>query len=163
MPDVRIVDVDADTLDAVLEVRPRPGQEAWVRPVAWYVAKAAYDGGVWQPLALLSEGQVVGFAQTAFDPGDGSWAIGGVVVDAEQQGRGIGRAAIEGLIDRLRADPRCRLVALAVAEDNTAARELYRSLGFVPTGDRDDDELVMVLAPNAPNAPDAPDAQGPTG
>ena len=36
-------------------------------------------------------------------------------------------------------------VALTVHEDNTVARGLYRSLGFTETGERDDDELVMVL------------------
>ncbi len=151
MPVVEIAEVDAANIADVLEVRARPDQEAWVRPVAWYVARAAYDGGVWQPLALLSEGAVVGFAQAAFDPGDSSWTIGGVVVDAAQQGRGIGRAAVRALVDRLRADPACRLVALTVAEDNAVAGGLYRSLGFVESGDRDDEgELVMTLAPAPP-------------
>ncbi len=106
---------------------------------------------MWQPLALTLDGAVVGFAQAAFDADDGSWTIGGVVVDAGHQGRGVGRAGMRALVDRLSADSRCRLVALTVAEDNATARALYRSLGFVETGDRDEaGELVMTLATDPP-------------
>ncbi len=45
MPDVQVVEIDADNVEAALSVVPRPEQEAWVRPVAWYVAGSAYDGG----------------------------------------------------------------------------------------------------------------------
>jgi diamine N-acetyltransferase len=144
VPEVRVVPVDADNVEAVLAVTPAPGQDAWVRPVGWYVAKAAYDD-VWTPWALTADGAVVGFLETAFDPSDSSWCIGGVVVDAAEQGHGIGRAAMRQLVADLRTRPGCRLVALTVHEDNVAARALYRSLGFVENGERDGDELVMVL------------------
>jgi diamine N-acetyltransferase len=144
VPEVRAVAVDADNVEAVLAVTPRPGQEAWVEPVAWYLAKAAQDG-VWTPWALTADGVVVGFLETAFDPSDGSWCIGGVVVDAAHQGRGIGRTDMRQLVADLRSRPGCNLVALTVHEDNTPARTLYASLGFTETGERDDDELVMVL------------------
>jgi diamine N-acetyltransferase len=149
VPEVRVVAVDADNVEAVLAVAPRAGQDAWVRPVSWYVARSAYER-VWTPWALVADGEVVGFVETAFDPGDASWCIGGVVVDAAQQGRGIGRAAMQVLVDDLRSRPGCRLVALTVHEDNAAARALYRSLGFAETGERDDDELVMVLPAPGP-------------
>ena len=149
MPKVEVVPIDADNVEAVLAVAPRPGQDAWVRPVSWYVAKAAYDR-VWTPWALTADGVVVGFLETAFDPSDGSWCIGGVVIDAGQQGRGIGRAAMQQLVADLRGRPECCLVALTVHEDNAVARALYRSMGFTETGERDDDELVMVLPAAGP-------------
>lgn len=144
VPEVEIVPVDAENVEAVLSVTAAPGQDAWVQPVSWYVARSAF-GGAWTPWALAVDGAVVGFLETAFDPDDSSWCIGGVVVDAGQQGRGVGRAAMERLVADLRGRPGCRLVALTVHEDNTVARGLYRSLGFTETGERDDDELVMVL------------------
>src|SRR4051812_45044807 len=113
VPEVRAVAVDADNVEAVLAVTRRPGQEAWVGAVAWYVAKAAQDG-VWTPWALTADGVVVGFLETAFDPSDGSWCIGGVVVDVAHQGRGIGRTAMRQLVADLRSRPGCNLVALTV-------------------------------------------------
>jgi diamine N-acetyltransferase len=144
MPEVQVVPVDADNIEAVLAVAPSPGQGAWVHPVSWYVARAAYDA-VWTPWAVTSDGVVVGFLETAFDPSDGSWCIGGVVVDAGQQRRGIGRTVMQQMVADLRGRPECRLVALTVHEDNAAARALYLSLGFAETGERDDNEVVMVL------------------
>src|SRR4029079_9535167 len=111
MPKVEVVPIDADNVEAVLAVTPRPGQDAWVRPVSWYVAKAAYDG-VWTPCALTACCVFVACLETAFDPADGSWCIGGVVIDAAQQGRGIGRAAMQQLVADLRGRPECRLVPL---------------------------------------------------
>ena len=150
MPDVQVVEIDADNVEAALSVVPRPEQGAWVRPVAWYVARSAYDGGVWQPLALTRDGAVVGFAQapstrtTAPGRSAASWWMPGTRAAG-------GTGGVRALVDRLSADSRCRLVALTVAEDNATARALYRSLGFVETGDRDEDgELVMTLPTDPP-------------
>ena len=64
------------------------------------------------------------------------------MVDGASQGRGIGRAALETLIIWLAAKPNCREVALSYEPDNVVARKLYADLGFVETGEWEDDELV---------------------
>jgi diamine N-acetyltransferase len=64
------------------------------------------------------------------------------VIDAAAQGRGIGRAALEAMIARLAADPECHEVALSYDPENEVARRLYAGLGFVETGEMEDDELV---------------------
>ena len=78
----------------------------------------------------------------AIDDADGSRWIGGVVIDAAAQGRGIGRAALETLIARLATALDCHEVALSYGPENRVARGLYASLGFVETGEHEDDELV---------------------
>jgi diamine N-acetyltransferase len=40
---------------------------------------------------------------------------------------------------------------LTYRSDNTAAASLYASLGFVPTGEMDDDEVVAELRPAGPD------------
>jgi diamine N-acetyltransferase len=52
-----------------------------------------------------------------------------VVVDLEP-GRGIGRAAVRALRERLIAEPGGPNVALSSEPDNTVAHALYRDLGF---------------------------------
>jgi ribosomal protein S18 acetylase RimI-like enzyme len=51
------------------------------------------------------------------------------------RGRGLARRLVEARADWARERGAVRL-ELAVAEDNQAAKALYRSLGFVPTGER---------------------------
>jgi diamine N-acetyltransferase len=140
-----VAEVSADNIEAVLAVTPRPEQLRHVNPVAWYVAMAAHEG-VWQPVALVGEdGQVVGFAQWAWDDSDSTYTLGGVVLDARHQGCGLGRAVLDALVAHVRAQPRPGTVVLTVHADNELARGLYARYGFVETGEVLDGELVMVL------------------
>jgi diamine N-acetyltransferase len=148
VPDVRVQPLTADNVEEVLDVTPRPDQGRWVRPVAWYVARSAYER-VWTPVAFLAGDEVVGFAEWAYDPSDRTYCIGGVVVDARHQGQGYGRAAIRSLVAHLRQRPDCHDIALTVHDDNAAARRVYDALGFAATGEHIGDELVMVLREQA--------------
>lgn len=148
-PAVSVSDLTADNVEAVLDLEVHPAQLRWVRPVAWYVARSAYEQ-VWSPVAFLHEGAVVGFAEWAYDPSDDTHCIGGVVIDARRQGQGLGKAAMRALISYLRAKPDCRTIALTVHEDNEPAQAIYRSLGFTETGERQEGELVMLLGPDVP-------------
>jgi diamine N-acetyltransferase len=63
------------------------------------------------------------------------------VIDAAHQGRGIGRATMEAALDRFTRDGATN-VALSYSPENEVARHLYRSMGFVETGEMEDDEIV---------------------
>ena len=144
MADLRLVDVDAGNWREVAAITPRPHQQRWVEPTLHYLSLCHY-GGVWKPLAALVDDQVVGFAMWAYDEDEANYWIGGVVLDPERQGQGVGRALVTALMQRLAALPDCHELALSIAEDNTVARGLYRSLGFVETDERIDDEMVARL------------------
>ena len=58
-----------------------------------------------------------------------------------RQGRGIGRATMEEALDRFTHDGATN-VALSYSPENEVARHLYRSMGFVETGEMEDDEIV---------------------
>ena len=64
-----------------------------------------------------------------------------MTIAAHRQGRGLGRSAVEAALDHLRAQG-CASAALSYLPDNGRARKLYASLGFVETGEMEDDELV---------------------
>ncbi len=138
---VDLVEVTAANWRDVAGVTPQPGQERFVAPTTYYLCLAHY-GQIWHPLAIVVEGKVVGHVMWAIDDADGSHWIGGFVIDGASQGRGVGRAALETLISWLAAKPNCREVALSYELDNLVARKLYADLGFVETGEWEDDELV---------------------
>jgi hypothetical protein len=46
-----VVGLTADNVEDVLAVSPFPEQLQYVNPVAWYVARSAYQN-VWQPVGL---------------------------------------------------------------------------------------------------------------
>lgn len=132
----------------IAAVRPAGAQRDWVADTTYYLCLSAY-GELWRSCAISSEGTVVGHVMWAVDPDDGSHWIGGFVIDVDRQGQGLGRAAVEALIDLwTRAEPSLsgtvfREAALSVSPANEAAVGLYRSLGFVETGEVEDDEIVL--------------------
>ncbi|QKE85250.1 GNAT family N-acetyltransferase [Arthrobacter sp. NEB 688] len=140
-PPVVLSPVDATTWRAVAALRVAPEQEAFVAAPLHYLALCAY-GGVWSALAASVEDEVVGFLMQGVDDEDGSVWLGGILVDARHQGRGVGRAMVTAALDRWAAQAAGAGFALTYDPANTRAAGLYRSLGFVETGEVDDDEVV---------------------
>jgi len=142
---VTVTPVTAENWRLVADLDVRDEQRAFVAPVTYYLALCAYDQGPWQPLVVYGGAIVVGFVMEAVDASDGSYWIGGVVIDSGSQGRGFGRATMEVMIARARAASRPS-VGLSYHPDNTVARQLYASLGFVETGEVDGHEGVSRLS-----------------
>ena len=124
---------------AALEVADE--QEELVASVAYYLALCAYADTPWRPLAVRVSDEVVGFIMWGRDPADGSFWIGGLVIDRRHQRRGYGREVIRQLLERAAAEG-YRSAALSYDPRNTVARALYADLGFEETGEVEDSETV---------------------
>jgi diamine N-acetyltransferase len=138
---VILEDVRADNWRACAALDVEPPQQRFVAPVAYYLALCAYGDSPWQPLAVRAEAEVVGFVMWGVDPADGSFWIGGLIIDRRHQRRGYGRAVITHLLERATSDGH-QEAALSYDPQNTEARSLYARLGFVETGEVEDDETV---------------------
>mgnify|MGYP000915423731 CR=1 FL=1 len=102
-----------------------------------------------QPLAICADGAVVGFAmyeESEDDDGTIEFNIFRLMIDHRHQGHGHGRRAMERLIARFQADPRPHRITTCFVPDNSDARRLYASLGFVEVGQDDDGEIIAELA-----------------
>lgn len=109
-------------------------------PVARYLCLAHFEGD-WHSLGIEFEGSIVGHVMWAVDPVDDSTWLGGLVVDAGFQGRGIGRAAVLECLELFEKGGVVN-AALSFSPDNEVARRLYADLGFVETGEMEGDEIV---------------------
>ena len=98
-----------------------------------------------KPELRAADHAVVGHVMWAYDGDDGTHWIGGMLIDAAEQGKGVGRAALQATIRMLNALPGARQIRLSYHPDNTAAARLYADAGFRRTGDREDDEVVVAL------------------
>lgn len=144
VPEVEVRPIDGGNFRDALDLEVTEEQGAWVTSTARYLALCAY-GGMWLPLGLYADGGMVGFAMWARDPDDGSHWIGGFLVDRSHQGRGLGRAAMLAIMAYLRDAQGATQLALSYAPENAVARQLYASLGFAETGEREGSELVARL------------------
>ena len=97
-----------------------------------------------KPELRAADHAVVGHVMWAYDGDDGTHWIGGMLIDAAEQEKGVGRAALQATIRMLNAAPGARRPA------DQAVLSPGQHRGRPPvcrrrTGDREDDEVVVAL------------------
>ncbi len=141
---VRIVPVGHANWRAVADLDVAEDQRRFVGPTTGYLSLTHLGEEGWAPLAILADGETVGFAMWAHDPSDDACWIGGFLIDRAHQRRGHGRAAMEALIAMAQASG-AREVKLSYDAENGVARALYEGRGFGETGELVDNEIVVSL------------------
>jgi diamine N-acetyltransferase len=140
MMEILLVPIDRSNYRAMWRLKLKPEQQTFVSPPAWSLARcyvrAFGDEFEHLPHLIQADGEVVGYATIACNPdSDEDYWIDDIMIDASQQGRGYGRAAVtETIRVILRRYARCRAVQLTCFRANLNAAALYISLGFKPTG-----------------------------
>lgn len=138
--------VDDDNWRAVADVAPRDDQRRFVAALGARYLLLSTRSEVWTSLAVYADETVVGHVMWGVDD-DGSHWIGGMLIDAAEQSRGVGRATVQTLAAWLSARDGNPPVRLSYHPDNTQAATLYSSLNFHPTGELDDEELITQQTP----------------
>jgi diamine N-acetyltransferase len=135
--------VDRSNHKKLFHMQLRPEQVTFVTPPRWTLARCyvKFFGEDFEhlPHLIRAGDEVVGYATTACDPNsaDNYW-IDDIMIAAEHQGKGYGRAAMVEVLKMIVARyPRCTAVQLTCFRANATAEALYRSLGFEPTGEVD--------------------------
>jgi len=150
---VTLREITADTVRAVTKLAVTEYQNRFVAPNAVSLAQALFAPEAWYRAIYLDE-EPVGFVMLSDDslidplpqnPEVGVWRF---MVDAKHQYKGIGRAAMLLVIEHARSKGFKKL-ALSYVPEEGGPEQLYLSLGFRPTGEVDEDEVVMELALSA--------------
>jgi len=136
--------VNRDNWREVAMLTVTESQREFVAEPSYYLALCCY-GELWQPLAIYSDEQVIGFLMWAVDNDDGSCWLGGILIDQNHQRRGYGRRAIQTAIAMLSDKHGYKNFALSYSPDN-AAKHLYHKLGFTETDEWEGDEIVARLS-----------------
>lgn len=136
--------VSKENWRAVCALQVEDGQKTFVADPGYYLNLYHYEG-LWHPFAIQMSDSVIGLLMWAIDDADGSCWLGGILIDKRYQGMGFGRQAVLAAIAKLSSEHGCRQFALSYLPGNTRARHLYLSLGFVETGEAEDDEIVARL------------------
>jgi len=117
-------------------------QKNFVASNMYSLAEAKADG-VSNPRAVYADEQLVGFIMYDFNTDEKRGYITRLMVDKGHQGHGYGRAAMQQVIDRFKANPDCREIYTSVDPENDVAKGLYVRLGFTLTGEVVDGEAVL--------------------
>jgi diamine N-acetyltransferase len=149
MTTLRIEDLSAATIVAANRLSLKPGQEEFIAPTTYAVEMGVADPQkTWQRVVLDGD-VVVAFVRAYFDAEASSdylrAAVWRINVDAEAQGKGAGRLAIDAVLDEARTRGFERVTV--VYEPGAGGPEaFFRRIGFSPVGESDYGEVVAEIA-----------------
>ncbi|MBQ3393589.1 MAG: GNAT family N-acetyltransferase [Oscillospiraceae bacterium] len=92
---------------------------------------------------ITIDGEPTGMALYYDCPELEAYDLSQLFIDERFQGRGYGKKAAELLIETMKKEHRFDRIVLCYKEGNEAAEKMYLDLGFVHTGERDLDEIIM--------------------
>ncbi len=147
---VSLREVTADTLSAILALDVAPGQRGLVASNAKSIAEAHFEPAAWFR-AVYAGDEPVGFAmlydptRTAAPETPGICWLWRLMIDARQQRRGYGAAAVRQLIAHVKTLPGVRAFRVSYVPGDGDAGAFYRRLAFCDTGTVDDGEIVLEL------------------
>lgn len=101
----------------------------------------------YEPRAIYADGQMAGFLMYCPDvetDQEGVFWVFRLMTDQRLQRKGIGSRAIELAIAEI-AERGGRTVKISHVPDNVVAAALYKRLGFVPTGEVEEGEVVLAM------------------
>lgn len=98
----------------------------------------------WGAFAVYAAEQMVGFVMYEDDYEQEAWWISSLMISADQQGKGYGKAAVRALLPLLE-EAGCGEIWVGYADDNLAARRVYQSAGFTEFGLDEDGDMVAHL------------------
>lgn len=141
--DTTLREITRETLLDVLRLKVAPEQARFVAPNAVSIAEAHFSPDVAWFRAIYFGETPAGFVMLEADESKPRYFLWRFMVDARYQGRGIGRRAIELVMDHVRTRPGATELVTSCVPGDGGPGPFYEKLGFVYTGAEEEGELVM--------------------
>ena len=136
-------EITKETVRLVTALDVGPYQHGLVAPNSVSIAEAHFEPKAWFRAIYFGE-EPAGFAMVWRDPAERVFYIWRFMVDARFQGKGVGRRALELLLDEARGDG-IDEVTLSVVPGPHSALAFYERCGFHATGEMHGGEAEMKL------------------
>ncbi|MFS0893016.1 GNAT family N-acetyltransferase [Microbacterium sp. 179-I 3D3 NHS] len=148
MSELRVVELSAATIVAVNNLSLKPGQEQFLAPVSYGIAATVVNPQTSWQRVVLDRNEVVGFVSANFDDEAPEehfrsvlWRIN---VDADDQGRGVGRFAVESLVDEARRRGVDHVNVIYEAGEG-GPETFFHRVGFTPVGETAYGEVIAQI------------------
>ena len=142
---VTLREVTKETSREIMKLKVSPEQEQFVAPNVWSIAQAYFDRETAWFRGVYADDAPVGFVMLSDDPTKEEYFLWRFMIDARYQGHGFGRRAIELLIEYVKTRPGAKTLLVSCVPGDGSPCPFYERLGFVYTGEVDEDELVLRL------------------
>ncbi len=122
-----------------------PGQERFVATNVASIAESRFEPH-YEPRAIYADREMVGFLMYCpeGDRETGLYWLFRLMTARAHQARGIGAMAVRAALEEI-ASRGGRVVKISHVPQNIVASKLYQRLGFRPTGEIEDGEVVLEM------------------
>lgn len=136
--------ITEDNFDAIIRMK-RPEKEHFVASNAYSLAQAWLyrDNNDVYPFAIYNDEEPVGFMMLDEDLVERSLIIWRIMFPEEQQNKGYGTEAIRKIVELARESGKYDFMIIDYAPENKIAEHVYKKLGFQPTGEISNGEIVL--------------------
>lgn len=137
--------ITEDNFIDAFELKLAPGQEEFVSHPIRSLAQAYVYRDQCQPFGIYADDVMVGYVMVIYDYDIPEYDIWHMMIDASQQGKGYGSAALDKVLEYISTKPfgDSDRIALTCNKNNDYAIKLYKSKGFAETGSVYDDEIEL--------------------
>jgi len=151
---LKTISITDDNVKDCIELEVSPEQESFVAHNAISLAHAyiaTKRDRVVCPYAIYASGTMVGFIMYQYMPAVADdyscYFLWRFMIDKNHQGKGYGRQALAQVLDIIRQKPHgsADFCATTYNMENSVARELYKSFGFIETDQVEGDEVSARL------------------
>ncbi len=143
---VTLREITRETVRTITALKVAPEQTGFVATNAESIAQAYFDRDVAWFRAVYADEVPVGFIMLEDDAANQEYYLWRFMIDARYQGRGYGRRALELLVEYVKTRPGAKALMTSCVPGDGSPCPFYEQLGFVPTGEVDEGEIVLRLA-----------------
>lgn len=141
---IALREITADTVRRICALSVREGQQQFVAPNAVSIAEAHFSPHAWFR-AIYADETPVGFVMLSDRPEVPEYFLWRFMIDGRWQHLGFGRRALGALIEHVRTRPGAVALGTSCVPGEGSPQGFYEKLGFVPTGEEEDGEVVLRL------------------
>ncbi len=139
-------EINEDNFNLIINMK-RPLDEGFVSSNAYSLAQAWLyrNAGDVFPFAIYNDDEAVGFMMLDVDEEERSLIIWRIMFPQENQNKGYGTQAIKEIIRMAKASEKFDYIIINYVPENKNAEHVYKKLGFIPTGEISNGEIVLKL------------------
>ena len=157
---LKLKKINRKNIGEILKLEVFDNQKRFVAPNNISIIEAylaIIENGHVFTFGIYNDDAPVGFLMIGFDVNTddadvpriakGNYNIWRFMIDKDFQGRGLGKKAMNLALEFINTFP-CGIAKycwLSYESDNNIARQLYKSVGFVETDEKDGEEIVAIL------------------
>ena len=155
---VELKDINEDNFEECIALKLNKEQSKFIASNLFSLAEAyaIKNSGMNTPITygVYNDNIMVGFIMAVYQPIDKNdpedfenvFYLARMMIDSKYQGKGYGKQAMIKMIEIMKEYPygAADAVVLSCSRDNTIANKLYSSLGFIDTGETDEDGDVYL-------------------